>query len=121
MLCAVYVRHEEKSSVAFLVWPQNQGRRFLPIWPQNRWVRVFWFRSQNRQLRFGVLSLKITTMAFWFGSQNHVGYGLSVAPENRWKDEDSAKHASKSSGLLHLKLSQTRVSQSVLKIGGGSA
>jgi hypothetical protein len=25
---------------------------------------------------------------FWFGPQNQVGYGLSVAPQNRWKDED---------------------------------
>jgi hypothetical protein len=30
--------------------------------------------------QFGDLGLKITTMVFWFVPQNHVGYGLSVAP-----------------------------------------
>jgi hypothetical protein len=29
-----------------------------------------------------------------------VGYGLLVAPQNRWEDEDSAGHMSRSSGLL---------------------
>jgi hypothetical protein len=48
-------------------------------------------------------------------------YGLSVAPQNRREDEDSAGRASRSSGLLLLKASWTRVSQSGLKIGGGAA
>jgi hypothetical protein len=47
-----------------------------------------------------------------------VGYGFLVAPQNRWEDEDGAGHASRSSGLLHLKASQARVSQSSLKTGG---
>jgi hypothetical protein len=34
-LCAEYTMHKEMMSVGFLVWPQNHGRRFLPIWPQN--------------------------------------------------------------------------------------
>jgi hypothetical protein len=50
-----------------------------------------------------------------------VGYGLSVVPQNRWEDEDSAGHASRYSGLLHLKASRARVSQSGLKTGGGTA
>jgi hypothetical protein len=48
-----------------------------------------------------------------------VGYGLSVAPQNRREDEDDMRHASRSSGLLHLETSQTRVSQSSLKTSGG--
>jgi hypothetical protein len=46
----------------------------------------------------------------WFGSQNQVGYDLSVEPQNRWEDEDSAGHALRSSVLLHLKASRARVS-----------
>jgi hypothetical protein len=41
------------------------------------------FEPQNRQLRFSDLGLKITMMVSWFGSQNQVGFGLSVAPQNR--------------------------------------
>jgi hypothetical protein len=46
------------------------------------------FGPQNRWLRFGDLSLKINTMVSWFGTQNQVGYGLSIAPQNRREDED---------------------------------
>jgi hypothetical protein len=49
-----------------------------------------------------------------------VGYGLSVAPQNRWEDEDGAGHTSRSIGLLHIEASQARVSQSSLKTGGGT-
>jgi hypothetical protein len=38
MLCAVYTVHKETRRVGFLVQPQNQGQRFLPVWPQNRWL-----------------------------------------------------------------------------------
>jgi hypothetical protein len=69
-------------ATSFLVWPQNQGRRFLPIWPQNRWLRVFRFGPQNRQLRFDDFGLKITMTISWFVPQNQVGYGLSVVPQN---------------------------------------
>jgi hypothetical protein len=31
MLCAVYTVHKEMRSAGFLVQPQNQGRRFLPV------------------------------------------------------------------------------------------
>jgi hypothetical protein len=50
-----------------------------------------------------------------------VGYGLSVAPQNRREDEDGVGHASGSSGLLRLEASWARVSQSGLKISGGVA
>jgi hypothetical protein len=48
-----------------------------------------------------------------------VGFGLSVAPQNR-RGEVGAGHASRSSGLLHVEASLARVSQSGLKTGGGA-
>jgi hypothetical protein len=59
-------------------------------------------------------------MVSWFGPQNQVCYGLSVAPQNRWKG-DSVRHASRSSGLLHMEASWVRVFQSDLKTDGGVA
>jgi hypothetical protein len=53
----------------------------------------------------------------WFGSQNQVGSGLSVAPQNR-RREVGAGHASRSTSLLGVEASLARVSQSVLKTGG---
>jgi hypothetical protein len=58
-------------------------------------------------------------MVSWFAPQNQVGFGLSVAPQNRRK-EVGAGHTLRSSGLLHVKVSLARVSQSGLKIGGGA-
>jgi hypothetical protein len=55
-------------------------RQFSPVWPQNRWRRVSRFGPQNRQLRFGDLSLKITATVSWFGPQNQMGFGLLFAP-----------------------------------------
>jgi hypothetical protein len=48
-----------------------------------------------------------------------VGFGLSVAPQNRWR-EVGAGHASRSTGLLYVEASLARVSQSGLKTGGGA-
>jgi hypothetical protein len=48
-----------------------------------------------------------------------VGFGLSVAPQNR-RREVSAGHASRSSGLLHMEARLARVSQSGLKTDGGA-
>jgi hypothetical protein len=56
----------------------------------------------------------------WFESQNQVSYGLSVAPQNRWDDENGVGHVSRSSGLLYMEASWARVSQSVLKTDGGT-
>jgi hypothetical protein len=86
---------------------------------KSRWWRVSRFGPQNRQLRFGDLGLKITATVSWFGPQNQVGFGLSVAPQNRWR-EVGAEHASRSSGLLRLEASLARVSQSGLKTGTGT-
>jgi hypothetical protein len=84
-------------------------------------TRVSQFGPQNRKLWFGDLAHKITMMVSWFGSQNQVRYGLSVVPQNRWENEDSAGHALRSSGLLPLEAIWPRVSQSILKTGGGMA
>jgi hypothetical protein len=64
------------------------------------------------------LGIKIIATVSWFGLQNHVGFGLSVAPQNRRRKVE-AGHTSRSSGLLHVEASQARVSQSGLKTGGG--
>jgi hypothetical protein len=84
-----------------------------PVAPVSR------FGPQNRQLRFGDFCLKITVAFFSFGPQNQAGFGLPVAPQNQWR-EDDAGHASKSSDLLWLKASRTRVFQSVLKTDRGA-
>ncbi len=47
-----------------------------------------------------------------------MGYDLSVAPQNR-RREDDAGHTSRSSVLLHVEASLARVSQSDIKTGGG--
>jgi hypothetical protein len=59
-------------------------------------------------------------MVSWFWRQNQVGYGLSIAPQNRWEDEADAEPASRSSDLLRLEASQASVSQSSLKAGRGT-
>jgi hypothetical protein len=46
-----------------------------------------------------------------------VGYGLSVAPQNR-RREVGAGHASRSSSLFGVEASLARVSQSGMKTGG---
>jgi hypothetical protein len=111
--------------------PQNQGQwfvsglaskplgRFPLVWPQSRWLQIYWFGPQNRQLRFDDLGLKITTMVSWYVPQNQAGFGLLVAPQNR-RREDGVGHALRSSGLLRLKASRVKVSQSGLKTEGGA-
>jgi hypothetical protein len=56
--------------------------RFSLVSPQNRWLRVSRFGPQNRQIRFGDLCLKITTVVSWFEPQKQVDKGVSVAPQN---------------------------------------
>jgi hypothetical protein len=65
------------------------------------------------------LDLKITATVSWFGPQNQADFGLSVAPQNQ-RMEVGAGHTSRSSDLLHVEGSLTRVSQSGLKTGGGT-
>ena len=48
-----------------------------------------------------------------------MGFGLSVAPQNR-RREVGAGHTSRSSSLLGVEASLARVSQSGLKTGGGA-
>jgi hypothetical protein len=58
-------------------------------------------------------------MVSWFVPQNQVGFNLLVAPQNR-RMEVGVGHASRSSGLLCMEVSLTRVSQSGMKTGGGT-
>jgi hypothetical protein len=60
-------------------------------------------------------------MVSWFGPQNQASCVLSVAPQNQREDKDSAEHASRSSGLLHVEASRAWVSLSGSKTGGGVA
>jgi hypothetical protein len=48
-----------------------------------------------------------------------VGFGLSVAPQKRWR-EVGVGHMSRSSSLLGVEASLARGSQSGLKTGGGA-
>jgi hypothetical protein len=53
------------------------------------------------------------------GLQNQADYGLSVAPQNRWR-EVSVGHVSRSSCLIYLETSHARVSQYGLQTGRGA-
>jgi hypothetical protein len=83
-------------------------------------VWVSWLSLKTKVDKFSSLGLKTDTVTvFWFEPQNQADDGLLVAPQNR-REEIDAGHTSRSSGLLRLKASQTRVSQSGIKIGGGA-
>jgi hypothetical protein len=82
-------------------------------------ARVSQFSPQNQQLRFDDLCIKIKATVSWFGHQNQTGFGLSIASQNR-RREDGVGHASRSGGLFYLKVSHARVFQSGLKTGGGA-
>jgi hypothetical protein len=56
-------------------------------------------------------------MVSWFEHQNQASFGLSVAPQNQWR-EIGTGHTSRSSSLLAVEASLARVSQSGLKTGG---
>jgi hypothetical protein len=55
----------------------------------------------------------------WFGPQNQVDFGLSVASQNQQR-EIGVGHVSRSSSLLGVEASLARVFQSGLKTGGGA-
>jgi hypothetical protein len=59
----------------------------------------FQFGPQNQQLRFANLGLKITMTVSWFDPQNQADFSLSVASQNRQR-EDGVGHVSRSGGLL---------------------
>jgi hypothetical protein len=109
----------ETRSVGFLVEPQNQGRGFVSGLASKPVATVSRFAPQNRQLWFSDLGFKITAMVYWFGPQNQLGFSLSFAPQNYWR-EDDAGHTSRYGGLLHLEASRAKVSQSGLNTGGGA-
>jgi hypothetical protein len=71
-------------------------------------VEGFLIWVSKPQLQFGDLSLKITVTVSYFVPQNHVGFGLSVASQNR-RREVGEGHVSRSSGFLHVEASLARV------------
>jgi hypothetical protein len=89
---------------------------------RRRGAHVSWFSLKTKVGSFSQFGLKIDgydscglvskplVRVSRFGPQNQVGYGLSVASQNRREDEDGAGHASRSSDLLHMEVSQARVS-----------
>jgi hypothetical protein len=90
---------------------------FLGLGLKNKVVQSFLVWPSKSAALIGDLSLKITMTISWFEPQNQVGFGLSVAPQNR-RSEVGAGHASRSSRLLRMEASLARVSQSDLKTGG---
>jgi hypothetical protein len=58
------------SGDGFFQFGLKTGGEFLGCASKPRWQRVFWFGSQNCQLWFGDLCLKITATVSWFGPQN---------------------------------------------------
>jgi hypothetical protein len=97
-----------KSVVGCLVELQNQGGGGF-----------FGLGLKTGSYEFSDLGLKITATVSWFEPQNHVGFSLSVAPQNR-RREVGAGHVLRSSSLLGVEASLARVSQSSLKTGGGA-
>jgi hypothetical protein len=106
--CVVCTWHVETRSVGFLVEPQNQGGGGFPG-----------LGLKTGSYGFGDLGVKITVTVSWFGPQNQVGFGLSVAPQKR-RRKVGAGHASRSSSLLGDEASLARVFQSGLKTGRGT-
>jgi hypothetical protein len=105
MVCTM---HKEMRSTLYSGLTSKPMATILVVWPQ------------NRQLRFSDLAHKITMTVSWLGPQNQVEDGLSVAPQNRREDEDSVGRTLRSSGLLHLEVSQASISQFCLKTGEGA-
>jgi hypothetical protein len=91
-----------------LVEPQNQGGGGFPG-----------LGLKTGSSGLVIWASKITATVSRFGPQNQVVFGLSVAPQNRWR-EAGAGHTSRSSSLLGVEASLARVSQSGLKTGGGA-
>jgi hypothetical protein len=72
---------------------------------------------QNWQLRLDDFDIKITVTVCRFGSQNQADYDLSVVTQNRQENEDSVRHALRSTVLFRVVASQATVFQSSLKTG----
>jgi hypothetical protein len=93
----------------FLGLPSKPRTTISPSLASKPLATVLMLWSQNHSLGFPGLGLKIDNCGLvisWFEPQNQVDYNLSVAPQNRWEDEDDVGHASRSSGLLHLEASR---------------
>jgi hypothetical protein len=82
-LCVICIVHVEMRSAGFLIEIQNQGRQFVSGLTLKLVVDDFLVWASKLHLWFDDLCLKITMTVSWFMPQNQVGYGLSVAPQNR--------------------------------------
>jgi hypothetical protein len=97
-----------KPVVGFLVEHQNQGGgQFLDL------------GLKTDSYDFVYLGFKITATVSWFWHQNQACFSLSIAPQSQQR-EVGAGHTSRSSGLLHVKVSRARVSKSGHKTGGSA-
>jgi hypothetical protein len=97
-----------------------------------RWgARVSWLSLKMKGEGFPVWASKLATLVWWFGPQNHsVGFLVWASKPSRLRFVGCARkrmggwfdmgHTSRSSGLLRLEASCTRISQSGLKIGRGT-
>jgi hypothetical protein len=86
-----------KPMVDFFVEPQNQGAGGFPG-----------LGLKTGSYGFADLGIKITAMVSWFGPQNQACFSLSVEPQIR-RREVSVKHTSRSSSLLGVEASLTKV------------
>jgi hypothetical protein len=108
MPCAICTLHKETRSAGFLVWPLNQGRRFLPIWPQNWWFWVSRFGPQNHHDGFHSFDLKTGSygLVIWASKLAPPFFGLGLKTKR---------------AMICLDASWAWVSQFDLKTGGGTA
>jgi hypothetical protein len=87
-LCAVCTVYVEMMSASFLVEPQNQGGRFISGLASKPVATIFSDLASKPVVTVSPgLASKPVAWVFRFGPQNHAGYGLSVAAQNRREDD----------------------------------
>jgi hypothetical protein len=122
---------ETKADGLSVVWPQNHWDGFFGLGLKTGSYSLSVVRSQNHWDEFFGLCLKISSYGLWFRPQNHHDDFLVLASKPsglRFVDSTiklmgwwRREHGLRSSGLLCLKASWDRVSQSCLKTGAGAA
>jgi hypothetical protein len=93
----------------------------LVVWPQNHLLRFPGLGLKTGSCGLVIWPTKLPRRFPSLGHKTRWDEVCRFAPQNRWEDEDGAGHATRSSSLLHLEVSLTRVSQSSLKTGRGAA
>jgi hypothetical protein len=94
---------------------EDEKHEFLDWASKSRSMVYQWFELKPTGTVFSDLASKPVLTVSWFGPQNQACFGLSVASQNRWR-EDDVGHALRFDDLLHLEASRTRVFQSVLRL-----